>query len=137
MKKHYYYPAVFYKCVEGGYCVDVAGMDGCVTQGEDLEDAFYMAKDAIGLYLYDEIAEDRMPEPVDINTVKIEMDEYSTDAWIFIVDFQPEEYLRSIGEGAVKKTLTIPRWMNALGMKRGFNFSQILQEALREKLGLN
>lgn len=140
LKKHYYFPAVFYKCVEGGYCVDVAGMDGCLTQGEDLEDAFRMAKDAIGLYLYDEIYEDRMPEPVDIDSVKIEYGKYSeyyTDAKVLIVDFQPEEYLRSIGEMSVKKTLSIPEWLNHAGIKKGINFSQLLQEALREKLGLN
>lgn len=137
MKKHYYYPAVFYKCEEGGYCVDVAGMDGCVTQGETIEEAFFMAKDAIGLYLYDEIAEDRMPEPVDIDSVEIEMYEGVVDAKALIVDFQPEEYLHSIGEESVKKTLTIPKWLNNIGVKRGVNFSQILQEALREKLGLN
>lgn len=139
LKKHYYYPAVFYKCVEGGYCVDVAGMDGCVTQGEDLEDSFRMAKDAIGLYLYDEIYEGRLPEPVDIDSVNIDYSKYNemfTDAKVLFVDFQPEEYLRSIGERSVKKTLSIPEWLNHAGMKKGINFSALLQEALKDKLGI-
>ena len=135
MKEHYYYPAVFYKCIEGGYCVDIAGMDGCHTQGEDLEDAFYMAKDAIGLHLYEAIAEDRMPEPVDLDSVVPEMDESVTDAKVLIVDFQPLEYLRSIGEESVKKTVSVPKWLNELGIHRGLNFSRILQDGLKEKLG--
>jgi len=36
---------------EGGYTVTVPALPGCVTQGETLEEAIAMAKDAIRLYI--------------------------------------------------------------------------------------
>lgn len=38
---------------------------------------------------------------------------------------------------AVKKTLTIPEWLNEAACSMGLNFSQILQEALLQKIQSN
>ena len=48
------YPAIFYKAVEGGYVVMFPDLDNGATQGENLEDAMYMAQDFIGTWLYDD-----------------------------------------------------------------------------------
>lgn len=42
---------------EGGYSVTVPALPGCVTQGETLEEAIAMAKDAIRLYIETLLAE--------------------------------------------------------------------------------
>ena len=53
-----------------------------------------------------------------------------------LITWDEAEYLRRIDSRAVKKTLTIPAWMDALAKERHLNFSQILQGALRQKLGV-
>lgn len=136
MNKHYYYPAIVHAEIEGGFWAEFPGMPGCLTQGRDTEELMYMVTDAVGLYLEDNIANDTMPEPVSIEDLVIEKGEYDKYACAMLIDFQPEEYLRRIGEKSVKKTLTIPSWLNELAYRRGLNFSQILQEGLKLHLGL-
>lgn len=49
---------------EGGYTVTVPALPGIVTEGETLDEAVDMAKDAIALYLEDLVA-DGEPIPID------------------------------------------------------------------------
>ena len=51
-----------------------------------------------------------------------------------IVEFDMMEYQRKHNSRAVKKTLSIPEWLNDAAIKAGVNFSQVLQEALMEKV---
>ena len=51
MKDKYIYPAIFHTAEEGGYWVEFPDLPMANTQGEDLEDALYMAKDCLGVYL--------------------------------------------------------------------------------------
>lgn len=132
MKKSYYYPAIFHKAKEGGYFVSFAGMPGCNTQGDDFYSAYEMCIDAIGLYLEENIINDTMPDSIDPSTINHD----EKDAFIVMIEFKPEEYLRQNNEHSIKKTLTIPTWLNELSIKRGLKFSQILQEALKKELGL-
>ena len=136
MKKHYYYPTVVHKTNDERYWAEFPGMPGCFTEGKDTDELMYMVTDAIGLYLEDNIAQDDMPEPMDIESVVVEKDQDDVSACVMLIDFQPEEYLRRISEKSVKKTLTIPSWLNQLATRRGLNFSQILQEGLKIHLGL-
>ena len=46
------------------------------------------------------------------------------------------EYQRMHNKRAVKKTLTIPEWLNEAASVASLNFSQVLQEALLKKLNL-
>lgn len=55
---------------------------------------------------------------------------------IFIVSIDLELAVAKIKNRLVKKTLTIPEYLNVLGMRENLNFSQILAEALREKLNV-
>lgn len=47
------------------------------------------------------------------------------------------EYRKKNDSRAVKKTLSIPAWMNAAALEKNLNFSQVLQDALKERLGAN
>ncbi|MBC5703410.1 MAG: toxin-antitoxin system, antitoxin component, HicB domain protein [Hungatella sp.] len=44
------------------------------------------------------------------------------------------DYRKKHRSKAVKKTLTIPEWLNEAASNAGLNFSQILQEALLKRL---
>jgi post-segregation antitoxin (ccd killing protein) len=37
---------------------------------------------------------------------------------------------------SVKKTVTIPSWLNEAGMKKKLNFSKILQDGIKKELGI-
>ena len=51
MKDKYIYPAIFHVAEEGGYWIEFPDLPMANTQGEDLEDALFMAKDCLGVYL--------------------------------------------------------------------------------------
>lgn len=126
----YIYPAVFsYDKKEKCYLVDFIDLNGCSTFGKTLIEAFEMAQDAMGLYL-DNLNE--MPNVTsDFNNIKLENNQF-----INYVSIDLNEYRRKNNNKAVKKTLTIPCWLNNLSEKNNINFSQVLQEALKEKLGI-
>jgi len=46
-------------------------------------------------------------------------------------------YKRRTNSHAVKKTLSIPEWLNILAESEGINFSQVLQESLKKELGID
>ena len=124
------YPVILSKDEEG-YIVRIPDFKS-VTEGRDLGDAIFMARDAIGLLgieLEDEGKE--LPEPYS-RTVKKEEGDIET-----LVDVDFTEYRMRHDNRTVKKNCTIPYYLNAEAEKRGFNFSKILQEALAEKLGLS
>ena len=129
------YPACFYKEKSGGYSV-IFPVLGIATCGDTIEEAMTMAVDCLAGYLYDaKISKEEVPpapkaEDIDINS---EYDEYES-AFISLVTVDVEEYAKKHFEKAVKKTLTIPSWLNDLAIKEGINFSQVLQNALKEQL---
>lgn len=85
--KHYY-PAVFENAQEGGYTVTVPDIDGCFTEGRTLEDAMWMAQDAIGCML-DDVDEKNYPVPSGVND--IDKSNY-TDCFVTLVEFDKSIY---------------------------------------------
>jgi len=125
------YPAIFtYDKKENCYLVDFIDLKGCSTYGNTLVEAFEMAQDAMGLYL-DDIT--KLPLPtIDFSNIKLKNNQF-----INFVSIDMNEYRRKNNNKSVKKTLTIPCWLNNLSEKNNINFSQVLQEALKERLGIN
>lgn len=123
------YPAVF--TFDGKYYnVDFIDLKGCSTYGDSIQNAYYMAQDAMGLFL-DELV--NFPNPtLDISNIKLEKNQFVT-----FVGIDMNEYRRKHNNKSVKKTLTIPVWLNTISEKNNINFSQVLQEALKEKLGID
>lgn len=126
------FPAVFTEEPEGGYSVLVPDLPGCVSCGDTLADAMRMGRDAMAMWLCD--AEDK-DEPIPAARTMSELS-YEGDSLVSLLDVDTDEYRKQNDSRAVKKTLTIPRWLNIRGEKAGINFSQVLQEALRNRLGL-
>ena len=130
MKKHFY-PAIFHK-EDNGYWVEFPNLEGCQTQGDTFEEAYNMATDALGLYLQESECAFKYPAVSEIN--KSLLDENSC---IVMVEFDEVEYLKKFGNQSVKKTLTIPQWLNTVAERENINFSQTLKNALIEQLNIS
>ena len=126
MKKNFY-PAVFRE-EDGGYWVEFPDFPGCVTQGDTLDEAYEMATEALGLYLETESGFEH-PE-----AQKIDKSVLDKDSYIVMVEFDEVEYLKKHNGQSVKKTLTIPKWLDILAIRNNINFSQTLQNALIENI---
>lgn len=130
MKNKFFYPAVFHTAEEGGFWVSFPDIPECLTEGDDMERAYDMAVEALGLSLTSmEEHRESIPAPSDFNTIKLREGEF-----LVIVEFDMAAYRKKHRSKAVKKTLSIPEWMNEEANALGLNFSQILQEALIAKL---
>ncbi len=133
------YPACFFK-EENGYSVIFPDLNDLATCGNTLDEALTMAVDGLAGYLYwlqkdGEVAP--AASPIDkINLTEIaETLEVSTDeAFVNIVTVDVAEYAKTHFEKSVKKTLTIPAWLNSAALEQNINFSQVLQDALKAKL---
>lgn len=126
----YVYPAIFTPVKDGAFDVKVPDLPGCRTCGQDLADAIYMAGDAVSMWLWDaETNSEAIPSPTPLPAV--ESPQFST----YIVA-DTNEYRRKNDNRAVKKTLSIPSWLNVQAEQAGVNFSQVLQDALKQTLNI-
>lgn len=127
-----FYPAIFHKAEEGGFWVTFPDIPECMTQGENMEQAYEMAFDALGLSLTTmETAGEDFPRPSDPDEIAV------GDGILVVIEFNLAEYRRKNCSRAVKKTLSIPEWLNEAAIRENINFSQTLQEALLDRLGQN
>lgn len=133
------YPACFYKEKEGGYSVLFPDFDGAGTCGETFEQAMNMAVDFLAGNIYDlKRCKKNIPAVSDISDVNPDVlyDEYE-DVIVNMVAVDVEEYAKKHFEKSVKKTLTIPSWLNDLAIENHINFSAVLREALENRLNIN
>lgn len=127
------YPACFYPS-EDGYTVVFPDLPGCVTEGDTLSEAMEMAIDAASGWLLDEVEENKqLPKATDIK--KVIPNEYE-NGFVSLIGVDLDEYSLKHGNRAVKKTLTIPAWLNTIAEENNVNFSQVLQGALKDQLGI-
>ncbi|MCD8346590.1 MAG: type II toxin-antitoxin system HicB family antitoxin [Lachnospiraceae bacterium] len=135
------YPACFYK-EENGYSVIFPDLNWLSTCGDTLENAMEMAVDCLAGYIYTSRMDgEKIPEPSAINTIdpvavakEVDPDSPPEEAFVNMVSVDVSEYARIHFEKSVKKTLSIPAWLNKAALQKGINFSQVLQEALIYKL---
>ncbi len=126
----YVYPAVFEPAEEGGFIVSVPDIEGCFSEGESLAEAMFMAQDALAMILvYHEDHDNPIPDSTPIEKVEV-----PENGVVSLVLADTDQWRRTYENKAVKKTLSIPAWLNAKAMKAGVNFSQVLQEALISRL---
>lgn len=127
----YAYPAVFTPEKGGGFSIRFPDLENCYTCGDNMVDSLLMAEDVLALVLYGYERDGRkIPSPSDESGIPLSKGEF-----INYIACDTLEY-RKIYNKAVKKTLTIPEWLNEAAMAMGLNFSQILQEALLSKIQL-
>ena len=124
-----FYPAVFHKAEEGGFWITFPDLPECFTEGDTMEQAYEMAVSALGLALVSrEEEKEPIPSPSNIEAVTAD------DGFLAVIEFDMVAYKKKNNAKAVKKTLTIPEWLNEEAMNIGINFSQVLQEALIQKI---
>ena len=130
MKKDYYiYPAIFEYDKDG---ISIS-LPGCISCASNDEEALYMAKDALGLFIAScEEDGDELPPPTLLNNIKLQDNQKPA-----LIEVNMPLFRDAIFNVSVKKTLTIPKWINDLAEKNNINFSQVLQSALKKCLGIN
>lgn len=130
--KKLYYPAVFHIAEEGGFWITFPDITECMSEGDNLEEAYKMASDALGLAITSRM-EDREEIPTPSQITSIDLSE-NKDEFVAIIEFDLDEYRKKYSSRSVKKTLTIPEWLNKEATDMGLNFSKILQEALIKEI---
>lgn len=128
----YIYPAVFDPCEEGGYCVTFPDLPGCITEGDTLEEAYEMAKEALALHLWG-MEDDGDPIPVPTSPADITAPK---GGFITLIEVWMVPIRDKMANKSVNKMLTLPRWLNDLAEEKQVNFSHVLQNALKEYLGI-
>lgn len=132
MNNKLFYPAIFHTAEEGGFWVSFPDFPECLTEGDDMTQAYEMAVDALGLAIASRQEElDLIPEASELSSIHVSEGEFIT-----IVEFDMLAYKKRTNNRAVKKTLSIPEWLNEAATAAGVNFSQVLQEALIQKVGM-
>lgn len=131
--KKLFYPAIFHFAEEGGFCISFPDFPECLTQGDNMQQAYEMASDALGLAITSFLDEQQeLPAPTEPYKIIIKEKEICV-----IIEFDMLAYKKRTNSKSVKKTLSIPEWLNEEAIAANLNFSQILQEALKEQLNLN
>lgn len=129
MKRHFVYPAIFHP-EETGFSVFFPDLKGCQTQGENLEESTIMAQEALGAYLECFAEDDRsIPASSLPKDLVVKDDDFVAMISVDIVVFKEK-----LNNKAIKKTLTIPAWLNNEAEKQHINFSSVLKEALIERI---
>jgi predicted RNase H-like HicB family nuclease len=126
----YVYTAVFTPEQSGAFSIHFPDLPGCHTSGDDMIDSVNMAQDILCLWLYD-MEQDKKNIPIASNPrdIKIKNDEFTS-----VIAVDTEAYRRFYENKSVKKTLTIPMWLNERAENANVNFSQILQDGLKNYL---
>ena len=128
--KRLFYPAVFHSAEEGGFWVTFPDFPEVFTQGDSIDECYSMCVDALGLAI---TSDEYTSLPAASRPNDIETD---CNSRIVLIDFDLDEYKRRINSAAVKKTLSIPGWLNEAAIEAGINFSAVLQKALKSELNL-
>ncbi len=129
----YIYPAIFTPAEEGGYLINFPDFPNIHTDGDTLEEAFDMAEDALNLWLWNaEEEKQEIPKPSNIRDLKVS----NTDI-VTLVKADTLEYRKHNDTKAIRKTLSIPRWLDTIAREHNINFSNVLQNALMNELKVN
>ncbi|MBO5228299.1 MAG: type II toxin-antitoxin system HicB family antitoxin [Lachnospiraceae bacterium] len=133
------YPACFFK-EEKGYSVVFPDLNWLSTCGDSLEEAMTMAVDCMAGYLYSaKMNKEKVNDPCYITDSRLEeiakeLECSMEGAFVNMMSVDVAAYAKEHFEKSVKKTLSIPAWLNKLAMEQDINFSQVLKEALIAKI---
>lgn len=119
------YPAVFHK-EEASYWAEFPDLEGCTSYGATLNETMAGAQESLAGYLLTLLEQGtHVTPPSEIDSI------HPDDGFTTLVSCDINQYKDA---KAVKKTLTIPAWLNDRAMAMGINFSQTLQDALLSKI---
>ena len=131
MKDVYIYPAIL-TYDETGIGIEFPDLPGCLPCADTTEEATKNAREAMGLHLWSmEKDGDVIPSPTDLTAINLEEKQIPLMVEVFMPPIRERQANRF-----VKKTLSIPSWLNAEAERAGINFSQMLQTSIKEHLGI-
>lgn len=131
MTDTYIYPAVF-SYAEDGISVEFPDLPGCFPLGYTTEEAVQSARSCLALHIYGmEKDGEEIPEPSDARHIH-----HGENEVVMLVEVFMPPFRERMTNRFVKKTLSIPQWLNSEAERAGVNFSQVLQKGLREYLHL-
>lgn len=131
MKDKYVYPAIF-TYDDDGINIEFPDIQGCFSCADTDEEALYMAEDVLGLCLLVlEEDDEKIPEPSNLEDIKVEENQKTS-----LISVWMPTVRKAINNKPIKKTLTIPQWLDVMAREKNINFSYILQEGLKKELNL-
>ncbi len=131
------YPVIFTQTNEG-VLVEVPDLR-IMTEGKDMADAIYMARDAIGLQgITLEDMGQEIPKASELRQIDPQRGIFVEDGigFVSMVDVDFVEYRRRVDNKTVRRNVTLPNWLNREAEAAHINVSKVLQEALMMKLGV-
>ena len=130
-RNSYVFPATVEKG-DHNYGVCFCDLPGCVSVGNTLDEALHLAKESLALHLWGmEQDGEAIPTPTPIDNITLK-----TGETLCLLEANMFDIRAQMDNRPVKKTLTIPWYLNNLAEKRRINFSQVLHSALRERLSI-
>ena len=133
MKDTYTFPCIIkFDQEDKIYYVRFPDIEEAFTDGDSLREAIYNAQEVLGLVIYERERMGREIPKATESMIKTEDNESLSyiSVWMPLVRDRIEEK-------SVKKTLTIPKWLNDIAEENNVNFSQLLQVAIKKHIGLN
>lgn len=131
-KDHYVYPAVF-DYADDGISIEFPDLPGCLPCARTTEEAINNAKEAMALHLYGmEQDNDPIPEPTDIGHIPLKPNQT-----LILIEVYMPMFRDAIDNSFVRKNVTLPRWLERAAAEKKVNFSQLLQNALKQYLGID
>lgn len=126
------YYTVLVKPYDEGFLTRVPDVPGCVTGGQTLDEAIAMTRDALCgcLCVYEDEGVE-LPPRCSPSELTPEIGEFAVMVGVDLLRWRMENDTR-----AVRKNVSMPAWMASMADQRGLNCSQVLQEALRQRLGV-
>lgn len=120
----YVYPAVFHTNEDGSFTVTYPDLPGCITEGKNMANAMHMAQSALSQWI-EYLADNKMEIPAATAMASIETtpDEFANLICAVVRD-----------QRAIRRTVSIPKWMDDMASDAGLSLSRILQDALAERL---
>lgn len=134
MKKQdrYFYPAIFTYEKNQEIAITFPDFD-VATSGENDDDALLSARECLGITIYGlEEDNETIPEPSALSSIEVNKNECA----VLIDVFMPSIRMANVNK-SVNRTVTLPAWLNSAALENNLNFSQVLQDALKERLGVN
>jgi predicted RNase H-like HicB family nuclease len=120
----YVFPAVFHKNKEGSYTITYPDLPGCISEGKNLGNAMYMAESGLKQWIgYLVEKKQNVPVASHIDKIKVNKGEF-----VNLIRAELKD------EHAVRRTVSIPKWMDDKAVSSGLSLSRVLQEALTERL---
>ncbi len=120
----YVYPALFHSNADGSFTITYPDLPGCISEGKSLGNAMYMAQSALTQWI-EYLKDEKQPLP---SASGFESIETAQGEFVNLIRADVKD------SRAVKRTVSIPKWMDDKVIEYGFSLSRVLQDALKEKL---